>query len=86
MTKGYGLTILQNKGTTRIPSLINVFVTFIIFFLAGLVDFKIGTSLIIGNFLGSYFGSHVVIKKGDAWIKPIMIIVIIIVSLKLIIF
>ena len=42
--------------------------------------------LIIGTLLGSHIGSHVAIKKGDAWIKPLMIIVIVIVSIKMIFF
>lgn len=86
MTKGYGLTILQSKGTTRIPSLISDFSAVIVFALASLIDYKIGMALIVGEFIGSWIGSHVAIKKGDEWIKPLMGVIIIIVSVKMIFF
>ena len=86
MTKGYGLTILQTKGTRRIPGLIAVITSTIIFFIAGLIDFKIGFVLLAGTLLGGYIGSHVAIKKGDSWIKPLLVLVIIILSVKMIFF
>ena len=86
MTKGYGLTILQVKWTNRIPSLVNDITATIVFFMASLIDFYVGITLFIGSLIGSYVGSHIAIKKGDAWIKPMMVLVIIIVSIKMIFF
>lgn len=86
MTKGYGLTILQQKGTKRIPGLIAEISASVIFFMAGLINFKIGFVLIFGSLVGSHFGSHVAIKKGDDWVKSLMVLVIIIVSAKMIFF
>lgn len=86
MTRGYGMTILQVKGTRRIPALIAEITATVIFFMAGIVDVKVGMFLIFGGLIGSYIGSHIAIKKGDLWIKPIMVFVIVLVSLKMIFF
>lgn len=86
MTKGYGLTILQTKGTGRIPGIFALISATIVFYIANLINFKVGFVLLIGTLLGSHIGSHVAIKKGDAWIKPIMIVVIVLVSIKMIFF
>lgn len=86
MTKGYGLTILQTKGTRRIPGLIGVISASIVFFVAGLINFKIGFVLIFGSLIGSHLGSHVAIKKGDDWVKSLMVLMIVIVSIKMIFF
>ena len=86
MTKGYGLTILQVKGTRRIPALVAEISATIVFVIASLIDYKIGVTLLVSSLIGAHVGSHVAIKKGDAWIKPTMGIVIVIVSIKMIFF
>lgn len=83
---GYGLTILQAKGTSRIPGLLSALSGLIVFMYAGIVDYKVGLSLFIGMFIGGYMGAHVAIKKGNEWIKPILALFIIVASIKLIFF
>jgi hypothetical protein len=86
MTKGYGLTILQTKGTKRIPGLIAELSAVVVFVIAGIINFKIGFVLIFGSLIGSHLGSHVAIKKGDDWVKSLMVLMIVIVSIKMIFF
>lgn len=82
----YGLTILEGKGTTRIPDVLATLSAITVFALAGIIDYKVGIVLLIGMLIGGYVGAHVAIKKGDAWIKPVIAVFIIIVSSKLIFF
>jgi len=83
---GYGLTILQGKGTTRIPYILADLSGAIVFLIAGLTDLKIGAVLFLGNFAGSYVGSYIAIKKGNEWIKPLLATFIVIACIKLIFF
>jgi len=86
MINAYGLTILQGKGTTRIPLIISDISGVIVFILVSYIDFRMGIALFLGMLLGGYIGSHIAIKKGNKWIKPIIVIFIILASIKLIFF
>jgi hypothetical protein len=85
-TKGYGLTILEHKGTTRIPKLFGDIFSVIVYLVGGIMNLKVGFYLMIGMYFGSHYGSHFIIKKGDAWVKISITIFVIIMALKLIFF
>ena len=42
-------------------------------------------ALLLGSFLGGYFGAHLAIKKGNRWVKRVFEVVTLLVGLKLII-
>ncbi|MAF24704.1 hypothetical protein CL634_03925 [bacterium] len=86
MLNAYGLTILQAKATTRLPGFVSTVASSTVFLLAGLVNFKLGIPLLVGMLFGGYVGAHTAIKKGNAWIKPIIGIFILFVGVKLLFF
>lgn len=83
MVKGHGLTILEAKGTLKIPGLVSTLSCLVIFAMAGIVDYRIGALLAVSTFIGSWIGSHIAIKKGDAWVRPLIVLVMIISGLKM---
>lgn len=84
--RGYGYTILQGKAVTRIPYLISGIGSVLIFMQSGLIDYKLAIILFCGTFLGGYIGTVYAIRKGDAWIKPILILMILGTAIKMVFF
>ena len=84
--RGYGYTILQGKAVTRIPYLLAGIGSVLIFMHAGLIDYKLGLILFLGTFVGGYVGTGYAIRKGDAWIKPILILIILGTAIKMVFF
>jgi len=83
------LTLITGYSLVRINSL-KVFVIAIytisalsVFIWHGKVDWLYGLCLAAGNSLGGYLGSTFSVKKGDKWIKVILIIAVTAMSLKL---
>ena len=58
-------------------------VSLLVFLLNGKVDWIIGVNLALGNGIGGYLGSSFSIKKGDKWIKIIMVITVALMAAKL---
>lgn len=84
--RGYGYTILQGKAVTRIPYLLSGIGSVLIFIHSGLIDYKFAIILFCGTFLGGYIGTIYAIRKGDAWIKPILILMILGTAVKMFFF
>lgn len=75
---------LVNANAIKIfVALIYVAVSFSVFLFHGAVNWKYGLILAVGNTLGGWIGTQVVISKGDKWIKVILIAVVIGMSVKL---
>ncbi len=81
-----GFTMLETIGTGVIPWFVLSLSSVIIFALSGIIDYKIGIVLLIGMGIGSYIGAHVAIKKGDAWLKGIFVVFVIVSAVKLLFF
>jgi len=83
------LTLITGYSLVKINSL-KVFVVAVymifslsVFILNGKVDWAYGISLAVGNSFGAYLGSNFSVKKGDKWIKAVLIVTVIAMSLKL---
>ena len=79
----YGLTLLQVKGTSRIPSLVKVPVVLYVFDSFGLVDWQLGAVFAVGMFIGGYAGAHFAIKLGDSRLRWILLVFVALFSAKL---
>jgi len=55
----------------------------VIFILEGKIDWMFGIVLAIGNSSGSWIASRLSVKKGDNWIRGIIIITVIVLAVKL---
>jgi uncharacterized protein len=78
-----GLTYLEVNAIRRITGLTLAIVATIIFAFHGLIDWIVGLSLMIGGILGSYLGANIAIKKGNALVKVVFTIIVVISVIKL---
>lgn len=83
------LSVLSDMSLVKINS-IKVFVVLFymlsalfVFIWNGKIDWVLGLTLACGNGLGGWLGSSFAVAKGDKWIRPILITVVSIMSLKL---
>ncbi|WP_372652421.1 sulfite exporter TauE/SafE family protein [Draconibacterium sp.] len=79
-----------NQLSLKYANSIKVFVallfsisSIIVFILNDAINWKVGFALAIGTSLGGYLGSHFTMKKGDKWIRLILILAIIVMAIKL---
>ena len=86
LMKGYGYTILQGKAVTRVPYLIADLMSIGVFAYYAYLDYEAAIVLFAGMFVGGYIGTTVAVKQGDAWIKPLLGLLIVITAIKLIFF
>ncbi|EOD01795.1 sulfite exporter TauE/SafE family protein [Caldisalinibacter kiritimatiensis] len=83
------LMLLTGYSLVRINSLkvfivaIYMLVSLIIFIVNGKVNWMYGFILAIGNGLGAYLGSNFAVKKGDKWIKVVLVVAIVVMAIKL---
>jgi uncharacterized membrane protein YfcA len=82
-TQGYGFTILQGKAVTRIPILLSVISSVVVFALSGLINYRYAIIMFFGMLIGGYIGTAFSIKKGDAWLKPLIGVLILGTAFKL---
>ncbi len=75
---------LTNANAIKIfVSLIYILLSFGIYLYNDAVDWRYGLILAVGNTVGGWVGTQVVIQKGDKWIKVILITVVVGMSIKL---
>ena len=83
-TRGYGFTILQGKAVTRIPLLLSAISSVVVFAISGFINYRYAVIMFVGMVIGGYLGTAFSIKKGDAWLKPLIGILILGTAIKLI--
>lgn len=82
----YGYTILQGKAVTRVAHIIADTIAATVFIAAGFYNLKYTIIIFLGMFLGGYIGTGYALKKGDAWLKPLVGVVILITGVKMLFF
>jgi len=80
---GYG--IVKATAHTKLLNFSSNISALLFFQLAGVVAWKIGLVMGLGQIIGSYIGSHLTIKHGVQLVKPMLIAVSVIMSIKLLI-
>jgi uncharacterized protein len=83
LTYFVGLTVIEVLATNTIPWRILSVASAIVFAFHHLIDYKVGIVLLISMAIGGYVGAHIAVEKGDAWIKRLFAVFVIIASLKL---
>lgn len=81
--------LLQGLDLVRINA-VKVFVVLFytvtalgVFILHGQVDWPLGLALAVGNGLGGWIGTRLTIAKGHAWIRRVLLVVIVLFALRL---
>lgn len=82
-TMFFGFTFSEASGTAKIATLSLSIVATAVFLSAGVVDFGFGAAMFLGGGLGSYLGSNVGLKKGDAWVRKLFLIVMFLLGLEM---
>ncbi len=82
----FGFTIIEANATSIIPWFVLSLSSLVIFARGGIVDYQKGIILLVGMTIGGYLGAHVAVAKGDAWIKRLFILVVVISGVKLLFF
>ena len=76
-------TLLESTATSKLLNFASNFAAFIIFALQGYVIWELGIIMAIGGITGAYLGSKSAIKVGDKLIRPILVVVSILLSLRI---
>lgn len=71
------------SGNAKILNLASNYASFITFAMAGSVIYQIAIPAAICGIIGNYAGSHVALKKGASFIRPMILIVLAMLLLKL---
>ncbi len=78
-----GMSLVKINSVKVFVILAYMFSSFAIFLYNGQVDWLLGLTLAVGNGVGGWFGSHFAVKKGDQWIRGILIIAVSAMAIKL---
>jgi len=83
------LTLITGYSLVKINSMkvfivaVYMILSLLIFIINGKVNWVYGLCLALGNGIGAYIGSNFSVKKGDKWIKVILIIAVVLMAAKL---
>lgn len=78
---GYG--VLKATAHTKLLNFSSNVGAFVVFALVGVIDWKIGLMMGLGQFLGAQVGSRVAMKNGAKVIKPLLVITCVALAAKL---
>lgn len=79
-----GLPMLQACGTTKFINLASNIAALTTFILNGNIIYKLGIPCVFASIIGNLLGSEFAMKKGDKGIKPVILIVIMLLYIKII--
>jgi uncharacterized membrane protein YfcA len=79
----FGMTINRASATNKIPGLFLGLSTLFVFISHGIVNWTYGIDLFFGMVVGGYLGAHTALKKGNAWVKVLFAIIVVLSALKL---
>jgi uncharacterized membrane protein YfcA len=82
----FGTNVTQATATGTIMWLAGTLVALVAYISQGAVDFSIGIPLLISAAIGGSIGAKIALNKGTAWVKAVLIFVIIAASIKLLLF
>lgn len=70
-----GRQIVEATGMAKILNFTTNVASVIFFVLGGNVLWKVGIAMAVGQVVGAYFGSHMVVKGGSKLIRPVIVLV-----------
>lgn len=79
-----GLPMIKACGTTKVLNLASNIAALFTFMMNGNISYKLGVPCVIASVIGNTLGSEFAIKKGDKGIKPVLLIVIILLYIKIV--
>ena len=79
-----GFDLRTANGNGKVLNLASNYASLFTYLMNGLVVFHIGIPCAISNILGNLLGSHFALKKGARFIRPMMLVVLVLLLGKLI--
>ncbi len=86
LTHLFGFTQLESNATRKIPGMLIALVSLSIFMASSIVDYGNGMAIFAGTYVGSSIGTRIAIKQGDTFVKWVLTGVILLLSIKLLLF
>jgi uncharacterized protein len=70
-----GRQIIEATGAAKVLNLSTNIGSLVFFILGGNVLWTVGLAMMVGQTIGAYFGSHMVVKGGSKLIRPVIVLV-----------
>jgi len=78
-----GLDLVKGNALKVLVVMVFTPLSLVLFAAAGKVDWGLGAALAVGNLAGGLIGTHLTVLKGHAWVKRVVIVMIVLFALKL---
>jgi uncharacterized membrane protein YfcA len=78
-----GLDLVRGNALKVLVVLVYTPLALVLFAVAGKVDWGMGAALAGGNLLGGLLGSHLTVLKGHAWVKRVVVVMVLVFAVKL---
>jgi uncharacterized membrane protein YfcA len=78
-----GLDLVKGNALKVLVVLVFTPLALVIFASAGKVDWGMGAALAAGNLIGGLIGTHLTVWKGHAWVKKVVVVMILVFAVKL---
>ena len=82
----FGMTVTEANATGITVALFATLVALLTYISSHTVDWALGIPLMTGGIIGGYFGAHLALSRGVAWVKTTLTVVILASGIKLIFF
>jgi len=83
-----GINRMNLVKVNNLKSIVTFFLTIValtMFAAAGKIDWKYGLILAVGQSAGGWAGSHWSVKKGEKWIRRVLLVMIVVLAVKLLV-
>ena len=80
---GLGFNMMRATGYTKVMNFASNLSSLVLFLLGGKVRFEMGLTMGLGQLVGARIGSRMVIARGTKFIRPIFLVVVLALTLKL---
>lgn len=78
-----GYNLVKATGYTKLMNFVSNIMSLLAFVIGGHVALAVGLLMGIGQMIGAYVGSHLVITRGARFVRPILIVVVLLTTAKL---
>ena len=76
-------SLMEATAATKVLNFSSNFASFIIFSTNGYVVWKLGFIMAIAQIIGAYLGSKLAIKNGDKFVRPVIVFISIVLSIRI---
>lgn len=79
----FGMTINRASATNKIPGFFLGLSSLFVFIAQDIVNWTYGIDMFFGMLVGGYLGAHTALRKGNAWVKALFAIIVVLSAVKL---